>query len=86
MATVANSMWGSLLRLAAVLAVGLTLANALQLSFDLWKNWISLALMAATAVAVTVFHLSLVLTLAIFGGISMYLYHRSHPFESAKPS
>jgi chromate transporter len=71
---------------AAAAAVGLTLANALQLSYDLWKNWISLALMAATAVAVSVFHLSLVLTLLIFGGISMYLYYRAHPFESAKPS
>lgn len=70
---------------AAAAAVGLTLANALELTSDLRTSWPSLLFMAATAVAVSYFKLSLVLTLSIFGGLSMYFYYRRHGLRRASP-
>jgi chromate transporter len=62
---------------ATAAAVGLTLANALELTAESGKRPINLAFIAATAIAVINFRLSLVLTLLIFGGLSMLLYARS---------
>jgi chromate transporter len=62
---------------ATAAAVGLTLANALELTAESGKRPINLAFIAATAIAVVNFRLSLVLTLLIFGGLSMLLYARS---------
>jgi chromate transporter len=62
---------------ATAAAVGLTLANALELTAESGKRPINLAFIAATAIAVVNFRLSLVLTLLIFGGLSMFLYARS---------
>jgi chromate transporter len=64
---------------ATAAAVGLTLANALELTADSGKRPINLVFIAATAIAVVNFKLSLVLTLLIFGGLSMLLYARSTP-------
>jgi chromate transporter len=58
---------------AAAAAVGLTLANALELTVETGKRPINLVFIGATAVAVSYFKLSLVLTLLIFGGISIFL-------------
>ncbi len=52
-------------------AVGLTLANALELSLDYRKDWVRIALIALTAVAVSRFRLPLVLVLLIFGGLGI---------------
>jgi chromate transporter len=62
---------------ATAAAVGLTLANALELTMESGKRSLNLVFIAATAVAVIYFKLSLVLTLLIFGGLSMLLYARS---------
>lgn len=60
---------------AAAAAVGLTLANAIELTEELWPRWLNFVFMIATAVAVSYFKLSLVLTLLIFGSLSMLAYH-----------
>jgi chromate transporter len=63
---------------ATAAAVGLTLANAIELTADSGKQRrLNFIFIAATAVAVTYFRLSLVLTLLLFGGLSMALYARS---------
>lgn len=53
-------------------AVGLTLGNAVELSIDFRRDWIRVALMALTAIAVSTFRLPLVLVLLVFGGIGMW--------------
>jgi chromate transporter len=62
---------------AAAAAAGLTIANALQLTSESRKRPINLVFIAATAVAVSCFRLSLVLSLLIFGGLSMFVYAAS---------
>jgi chromate transporter len=62
---------------ATAAALGLTLANALELTAESGKRSLNLAFIAATTVAVVYFRLSLVLTLLIFGGLSMLFYARS---------
>ncbi len=52
-------------------AVGLTLSNALELSLDYRKDWVRVALIALTAVAVSGFRLPLVLVLLVFGGLGI---------------
>lgn len=66
---------------AAAAAVGLTFGNAIELTQDLWPKWIDLLFVAMTAVAVSYFKLNLVMTMLIFGGLSMFLYYRAHPPE-----
>lgn len=56
-------------------AVGLTLGNAIELTWDLRKDALHLAIVAATALAVVYFRLPLLATLAIFGGLGMWHYH-----------
>jgi chromate transporter len=63
---------------ATAAAVGLTLANAVELTAETGKRPLNLIFVAATAVAVTYFRLSLVVTLFVFGGLSMALYARSN--------
>jgi chromate transporter len=62
---------------ATAAALGLTLANALELTLESRKHPFNLVFIAATAVAVINFRLSLVLTLVLFGGLSMAYYARS---------
>jgi chromate transporter len=62
---------------AAAAAVGLTLANAMELTAQTGRRPVNLFFIAATAVAVSYFRLSLVLTLLIFGGLSMLYYAKS---------
>jgi chromate transporter len=64
-------------------AVGLTLANAIELSADHRSAWIDLAFIAVTALAVSLLHLSLVLTLVVIGGLSMWRYAATHRRKAA---
>jgi chromate transporter len=58
----------------AVGAIGLTLANAIELTAGQRTQWTSLAIVAAVAVLAGHFRLHLVPTLAIFGGLGIALY------------
>jgi chromate transport protein ChrA len=63
-------------------AVGLTLANAIELSTDHRAAWVDLAFIAITALVVSLLHLSLLITLLVLGGLSMWFYARTrsrHP-------
>lgn len=55
-------------------AVGLTLGNAIELTLDLKDDVFNLILLAATAVAVSRFHASLLLVLVVFGAAGMWRY------------
>jgi chromate transporter len=68
---------------ATAAAVGLTLANALELTWDSAKRPVNLIFIAATAVAVVNFKLSLLLTLLIFGGLSMLVVARTQRTTTA---
>ena len=59
------------LRGCAVGALGLTIGNALELSWDERGDWVKLALLAATAVVVALFRMPLLLVLVVFGGIGV---------------
>ena len=66
------------LRGCAVGALGLTLGNALELSWDERTDWVRIVLLIFTAVAVSVFKMPLLVTLALFGGIGIaHEYRRS---------
>jgi chromate transporter len=66
------------LRGCAVGALGLTIANALELSWDQRSDWIKLLLLAVTAVVVSLFKMPLLLVLTVFGGIGvLHEYLRS---------
>jgi chromate transporter len=73
------------LRGCAVGALGLTVANALELSWDERNDWIKLLLLAITAVVVSLFKMPLLLVLVVFGGIGvMHEYLRSRR-QAASP-
>lgn len=55
----------------AVGALGLTIGNALELSWDERGDWIRLLLLAITAIVVAVFRMPLLLVLVVFGGIGI---------------
>lgn len=59
------------LRGCALGALGLTLANALELSWDERGDWLRIALLAITAVAVSIVKMPLVLVLVVFGGLGI---------------
>jgi chromate transporter len=59
------------LRGCAVGALGLTVANALELSWDERTDWVRLLLLAVTAVVVALFKMPLLLVLVVFGGIGV---------------
>ena len=55
-------------------AVGLTIANAIELTAERRRDGpLGLALLAATAIAVGVFKLGLLPTFALFGGLGIWL-------------
>ena len=65
---------GAALRGCAAAAVGLTIANAVELTAERRGGGpLGLALLAATAVAVGVFKLSLLATFVLFGGLGIWL-------------
>jgi chromate transporter len=59
------------LRGCAVGALGLTLGNALALSWDERADWIHAVLLVATALAVSILRMPLLLVLVFFGGIGI---------------
>ena len=66
------------LRGCAVGALGLTLGNALELSWDERGDWVRIALLIATAIVVAQFKMPLLLVLVFFGGIGIiHEYRRS---------
>jgi chromate transporter len=52
-------------------ALGLTVANALELSWDERGDWLRIALLAITALAVTVVKMPLLWVLIVFGGLGI---------------
>lgn len=59
------------LRGCAVGALGLTLGNALELSWDERGDWLRIVLLILTALAVSILKMPLLLTLVLFGGIGI---------------
>jgi hypothetical protein len=59
------------LRGCAAGALGLTIGNALELSWDGRSDWIRIALLAVTALAVTYLRMPLLLVLVVFGGLGI---------------
>jgi chromate transporter len=59
------------LRGCAAGAVGLTIANALELTWDERTDWIRIVLLALTAATVSLLRMPLLLVLVIFGGIGI---------------
>jgi chromate transporter len=59
------------LRACAAVAVGLTLTNAIEMTLPRRRDLVDLAIVAAVAVAVLVFHASLAVALAIFVPIAL---------------
>lgn len=52
-------------------ALGLTIGNAFELSWDERPSWFALALMVATVIAVSLLRMPLLLVLVLFGGAGM---------------
>ena len=78
----ANPYVHGALRGCAVGALGLTLGNALELSWDERRDWVRLLLLAVTAVVVSLFKMPLLLVLVVFGGIGIaheYVRARRQP-------
>jgi chromate transporter len=72
------------LRGCAAGALGLTLGNALELSWDERGDWLRIALLVLTAIAVSVFRMPLLLVLVVFGGLGVaYEYRRTHRKSAA---
>jgi chromate transporter len=72
------------LRGCAVGALGLTIANAIELSWDERTDWIRLLLLATTAVVVSLLKMPLLLVLVLFGGIGVaHEYFRARRQASA---
>ncbi len=59
------------LRGCAAGAVGLTIGNALELTWDERADWLRIALVVVTALVVSFLHMPLLLVLVIFGGIGI---------------
>jgi chromate transporter len=60
------------LRGCAVGALGLTLGNAIDLSWDHRTHWLNVVLIVATAACVSYFKVNLVIVLVVFGGIGIF--------------
>lgn len=74
------------LRGCAVGALGLTIGNALELSWDERGDWVRWLLLAATALCVAVFKMPLLLVLVLFGGIGVAReYQRSRKKKAETP-
>jgi chromate transporter len=59
------------LRGCAAGAIGLTIGNALELTWDERTEWARIVLLAATALTVSFLHMPLLLVLVLFGGIGV---------------
>ena len=59
------------LRGCAVGALGLTIGNALELSWDERNDWIKISLLVLTAIVVAWIKMPLLLVLVIFGGVGI---------------
>jgi chromate transporter len=59
------------LRGCAAGALGLTIGNALELSWDERSDWIRIALLAVTALTVSFLHMPLLMVLVVFGGLGI---------------
>ncbi|MBV9717874.1 MAG: chromate transporter [Candidatus Eremiobacteraeota bacterium] len=69
------------LRGCAAGALGLTIGNALELTWDERTEWVRIVLVAVTAVAVSFLKMPLLLVLVVFGGIGIareYIRSREH--------
>ena len=74
----ANPFVQGALRGCAAGALGLTVGNALELTWDERTEWVRIALLIVTALTVSLLHMPLLLVLVIFGGIGMvHEYARS---------
>ncbi|MGB6523210.1 MAG: chromate transporter [Candidatus Cybelea sp.] len=69
----ANPFVAGALRGSAAGALGLTIGNALELTWDERKTWYAIALVAITAAAVSLLRMPLLLVLALFGGAGVVL-------------
>ncbi len=70
------------LRGCAAGALGLTVGNALELTWDERTDWLRILLVAVTAVTVSLLHMPLLLVLVVFGGIGIareYVRSRKTP-------
>lgn len=67
----ANPYVHGALRGCAVGALGLTLGNALDLSWDERTDWVRILLLVVTALVVSIFRMPLLLVLVVFGGIGV---------------
>jgi chromate transporter len=66
------------LRGCAVGALGLTIGNALELTWDEHEDWVRIVLLIASAIVVAGFKMPLLLVLLLFGGIGIaHEYRRS---------
>jgi chromate transporter len=65
-------------------ALGLTIANAMELTWEQRSEWIRLALIAITAVGVSLLRMPLLLVLVVFGGIGVI--HEYLRVRKAKPA
>ena len=64
-------------------ALGLTVGNAIELTWDERTEWIRILLVAVTAVTVSLLHMPLLLVLVIFGGVGVgHEYLRSRKVAS----
>ncbi|MEO6836376.1 MAG: chromate transporter [Candidatus Tumulicola sp.] len=70
------------LRGCAVGALGLTLGNALELSWDERSDWVRILLLIVTGIVVSAFKMPLLLVLVIFGGIGIVHEYRRWRLET----
>jgi chromate transporter len=71
------------LRGCAIGALGLTLGNAIELSWDEHTDWVRILLLVVTAVVVSYLKMPLLLVLVVFGGIGIFHeYRRSRATRS----
>jgi chromate transporter len=67
-------------------ALGLTIGNALELTWDERAQWNRIVLVAVTALTVSFLHMPLLLVLVLFGGVGIVLeYLRSRTSSVAQP-
>ncbi len=72
------------LRGCAVGALGLTLGNAVELSWDERGDWVRIVLLIVTALAVSILKMPLLLTLVLFGGIGIANEYRRFRKQAKK--
>lgn len=81
----ANPYVHGALRGCAVGALGLTIGNALELSWDERGDWVRIVLLIVTGIVVSVFRMPLLLVLVVFGGIGIAReYLQTRPRASSR--